>query len=196
MPELLADEPVDVDVTDREQLARGRIVSLVRESFDYNGTQTVREFVEHPGAVAVLALDDTDRVLLVQQYRHPIRARSWELPAGLLDVDGEDQLAAAQRELAEETDTVASEWSVLLDITTTAGASNEVVRIYLASGLGPAAATFEREAEEADMELRRVPFDDVVASVLAGTIRNSILIAGVLAVAARRSLAAGETTRA
>jgi 8-oxo-dGTP pyrophosphatase MutT (NUDIX family) len=185
MSEALSDESFKVVVTGRELLVEGRILSFVREQFDYNGTETAREIVEHPGAVAVLAIDSDNRVLLVKQYRHPIRMRAWELPAGLLDVAGEAPLVAAQRELAEETDTVASEWTALLDVTTSAGSSNEVVRIFLARGLSAAEDAYEREAEEADMELRWAPLDDVVAAVLAGSIRNSILIAGVLAVAAQ-----------
>ena len=188
LPEALSDEPVELAITNRELLAKGRIIDFVRERFDYNGVETAREFVVHPGAVAVLALDEQGRVLLIKQYRHPIRARAWELPAGLLDVAGEPLLTAAQRELEEEADLVASEWSVLLDLTSSSGSSNEVVRIFLARGLSPSAGSFEREAEEADMELRWVPLAAAVEAVLAGTIRNSILIAGVLAIAARQEI--------
>lgn len=190
----LSDEPVALTVTSRELLAEGRIVTLVRESFEYNDVPTAREFVVHPGAVAVAALDADNRVLLIKQYRHPVRSKAWELPAGLLDVEGEPYLEAAKRELAEEVDLVASDWSVMFDITASSGSSNEVVRIFLARGLSAAEANFEREAEEADIEIRWVPLADAVAAVLAGSIRNSILVAGVLAVAAQQATAPREHT--
>lgn len=185
---MLTDEPFELEVTDRELIAEGRIVSFVRERFEYNSVEMAREFVVHPGAVAVLALNDDGRVLLIKQYRHPIRTRAWELPAGLLDVAGEPLLTAAQRELAEEVDLVASDWSVLIDLTTSSGSSNEVVRIFLARDLTPSAENYAREAEEADMEVRWVPLGEAVEAVLAGSIRNSILIAGVLAIAARQAI--------
>nr|WP_205111890.1 NUDIX hydrolase [Subtercola frigoramans] len=184
----MADEPVDLAISRSDRVFTGKIWDVRSETFDYNGENVLREFVDHPGAVAVLALDDDDRVLLIKQYRHPVRSREWEIPAGLLDVTGEDFLVGAQRELAEEADLEASEWSVLLDYATTPGGNNELIRIYLARGLRATETTFERTDEEADMELRWVGLDEVVDAVLAGRIQNpSLVIASLAAHASRQS---------
>ena len=131
-----------------------------------------RQVVHHLGAVAIVAVDDGDRVLVLTQYRHPVQQRLVELPAGLLDVAGEDPLAAAVRELAEEAQLTASRWSVLVDLLTSPGFSDEAVRIYLAEGLSAAAVPdgFEAAHEEADMGRHWVPLPDLVATVLSGEV--------------------------
>jgi 8-oxo-dGTP pyrophosphatase MutT (NUDIX family) len=189
MSELAAsfeDEVVSYEIRSRRVVGQGNFLTLVREEVDFNGEPLQREFVEHPGAVGVIALDENGRVLTLRQYRHPIRTRAWEAPAGLLDAPDEPLLGAAQRELAEEADLVASTWHVLLDVTTSPGMSNERVRIFLARGVSPAASTFVREAEEADIELRWVPLDEVVDAALSGRIGNAILASGALAAARSR----------
>ena len=94
----------------------GQVWDVVTETVELpGGERVVRDLVLHPSAVAVLALDDHERVLAVHQYRHAVRATLWELPAGLLDVEGESPLATARRELWEETHHEADEWSVLVD---------------------------------------------------------------------------------
>ncbi len=183
---LLADEAHSVEVLDSEVVFDGRVWDVRRERFAYGEVELVREFVEHPGAVAVLAVDDAERILLIQQYRHPIQTRDWELPAGLLDVEGEDPLAAAQRELAEEVDLAAADWQPLLSLHTSPGGSDELITIYLARELTATDAPFDREGEELDLTLRWVALDEAVEAVLAGRLRNSILIAAVLAAHARR----------
>ncbi|MEF2976168.1 NUDIX hydrolase [Subtercola sp. YIM 133946] len=181
-----SDEAVDLTVSRSEVVFAGKIWDVRSETFDYNGKDTLREFVDHPGAVAVMAIDDDDRVLLIQQYRHPIRSREWEIPAGLLDVSGEDFLVAAQRELAEEVDLRADTWNVLIDYATTPGGNNELIRIYLARGLHATDEPFDREDEEADMKLRWVALDDIVAGVLAGALQNPSLVIASLAARASR----------
>jgi ADP-ribose pyrophosphatase len=134
----------------------------------------------------VLALDDRDRILLINQYRHPIRTRMWELPAGLLDQPGEDPLAAAQRELAEETDLVAAEWSELIRFVTSPGQSDELVTLYEARGLSAAPEVHERRDEEAGIVLRWVALDEALEAAFSGRIGNAILLIGILAAHARR----------
>jgi ADP-ribose pyrophosphatase len=181
----LSDEASLVPVRSSEVLHEGKIWNVVVEEFEYGGTVLAREFVDHPGAVAVLAMDDEDRVLLIRQYRHPIRMRDWELPAGLLDLEGEEPLEAAKRELAEEADLEAHEWSHLAEFYTSPGGSNELLRVYLATGLRTVPA-FARFAEEQDIELRWVELEEAVEAVLAGRLRNSILTIAVLTAHARR----------
>ncbi len=149
----------------------------------------MREYVDHPGAVAVVALDDDGRVALVNQYRHPVRSVLWEIPAGLLDVEGEDAQLAAARELAEEADLRAARWDVLADFLTSPGISNEALRVFLARDLSPVpeAERHERTEEEAGMELRWVPLDEVVERVLDGSLHNPSTIVGAMSAFAARA---------
>lgn len=190
----LRDEPVSARVVRTETPFVGRVWNIRRDEVDYNGETIVREYMDHTGAVAVLALDADDRMLLIQQYRHPVRARDWEIPAGLLDIDGESPLRSAQRELAEEADLVAAQWHVLAEFHTTPGGSDEAIRIYLARDLSASAETFAREAEEADIEVRWVPLDEVMDAVLARRVQNPSLVVGTMAAFASR--ARGWTTLA
>ncbi|SIN79632.1 NUDIX domain-containing protein [Agromyces cerinus] len=185
--EPLADERVEVPVVSSERVFEGRVWDVRRDAFEFGGETIVREYMDHTGAVGVLALDDHDRVLLIKQYRHPVRSRDWEIPAGLLDIDGEPPLAAAKRELAEEADLEASDWAVLSDFATSPGGSDELIRVYLARGLTATAEAFAREGEEADMETRWVPLDECVDAVLDRRIRNAPLAIAVLAAAAARA---------
>ncbi|GAA1785603.1 NUDIX domain-containing protein [Agromyces lapidis] len=185
--DLLADDRVALPIVTSERVFEGRVWNIRRESFELAGDEIVREFMDHTGAVGVLALDEHDRALLIKQYRHPIRMRDWEIPAGLLDVEGEDPLAGAQRELAEEADLEASEWAVLADFATSPGGSDEMIRVYLARGLRAAPEVHAREAEEAEIEVRWVPLDDCVDAVLARRIHNGPLSIAVLAAHAARA---------
>lgn len=185
----LADVSVERPVLDSRVVHRGMILDIVRETVELGEAGTVtREYVRHPGAVAVVVLNDDDDVLLLRQYRHPASAELWEPPAGLLDIPGEDLLVAAQRELAEEADLVAGSWWVLVDYLTSPGGSNEAIRVFLARDVSPVAERDRhvREGEERDMVLRWVPLDEVVAGVLAGRLRNPSTVVGVLAAATAR----------
>jgi 8-oxo-dGDP phosphatase len=161
---------------------RGKLLSLridhVRMS---DGSVVEREAVIHPGAVAIVALDDEGRIVLVNQYRSAIRAQLDEVPAGLLDVDGESALDAAKRELAEEAALVADEWNVLLDLYPSPGMSNEAVRVFLARELSPSGTQFEAEHEESTMTVTREPLAEAVRRVMTGSINNASTVAGILA---------------
>ncbi|RZS66645.1 ADP-ribose pyrophosphatase [Agromyces ramosus] len=187
MADDLADDPVDLPLRESDRVFDGLVWDLRRDTFELGGRPIVREYVDHPGAVAVLALDEHDRVFLIRQYRHPVRTREWEIPAGLLDVDGEDPFVAAQRELAEEGDLGASEWAVLVDFFTSPGGSDEAIRIYLARGLRALPDAYPREDEEAHMETRWVDLDACVDAVLARRVQNPSLAIGVLAAHASRA---------
>jgi len=179
----LRDEPVEVTVTASELVYEGRVWDVRSDTFVYGDDEIVRQYVDHPGAAAVVAIDDQERVLLIQQYQHPIGHRDWEIPAGLLDIAGEPPIDAARRELAEEADLDAERIEPLLSVFTTPGGNDEVVHIFLARGLRPASAAFAREAEEADIRVEWVPLADAVEAVMSGRMRNGILVAGILAAA-------------
>ena len=148
-----------------------------------------RVVVQPHGAVGILAVDDKDRVMLVEQYRHPVRHRMLEIPAGTLDVAGEDPLDAAVRELAEEADLAASEWSQELTLLATPGYSSERWTVFRASGLRsvPDEDRTDRVAEEADMQQWWLPFDAAVDAVLDGRIGDGLTVAALLAEQVRRS---------
>ncbi|MFF9769225.1 NUDIX domain-containing protein [Streptomyces sp. NPDC053086] len=152
-----------------------------------DGSVARRDYQVHPGSVAVLALDEEDRVLLINQYRHPVRHKLWEIPAGLLDVPGENPLHAAQRELYEEAHVKAEDWRVLTDVYTTPGGCDEAIRIFLARELSEAEGErFEAEHEETDMQHARVPVEELVRRILAGDLHNTCLAVGVLSLVAAR----------
>ncbi len=189
MPDPLRDRIDPRPVLSSELVLDGLVWGVRRERVDLGDAGVVtRDFLDHTGAVAVLALDEEERVVLVQQYRHPVGALEWELPAGLLDVDGEPPEATAVRELHEEADLVAGEWHVLLDHYASPGGSSEALRVFLARDLR-AVHEHERHArggEELGMPVRRVPLDELVEAVVDGHLHNGTLMIAVLAAARLR----------
>lgn len=161
----------------------GHVVSVRSdEVLAASGERFTRDVVVHPGAVAIVAVDEAERVVVVHQYRHPVGLRLWEVPAGLLDVAGEDPALAAARELAEETHLAAADWRVLADPFSSPGMTSEAIRVYLARGLSvPDGPAWVGADEEADMPVSRIPLADLVDGVLAGRLHNPALITGVLA---------------
>jgi 8-oxo-dGTP pyrophosphatase MutT (NUDIX family) len=155
---------------------------------DPHGNVHDRVVVQPRGAVGILALDEDDRVLLVEQYRHPMQARLLEIPAGTLDVAGESAQSAAARELIEEGDVTADVWEELFEIAATPGYSSERWTLFRATDLSPVpvAERAERHAEEADLDQWWMPLDDAVDAVFAGRISDALTIAGILAEAVRR----------
>lgn len=181
----LRDEPIEGEILSTDLVYEGAVWDVRSDTVRYGDGHIVRQYVAHPGAAAVVAIDDEGRVALIQQYRHPIRHRDWEIPAGLLDVEGEPPIETAHRELAEEVDLTAESMTPLLSMFTTPGGNDEVVHIFLAQGLAEAAVAHDRTDEEADIRIEWVALSDVVDAVLEGRMRNGILAAGVLAAAER-----------
>lgn len=174
-----------VSVEQHETTYTGAIWNVQRDRFTmYAGDDPLtREYIDHPGAVAIVAIDEQHRVAMIRQYRHPVGQDCWEIPAGLLDTDGETPLATAQRELAEETDLTATNWSVLVDHYPSAGSSAETIRIFLAQDIHPVAAEmqYERVGEEAHLVLAWVPLETALEAVLTGAIKNVNAVAGIMA---------------
>jgi 8-oxo-dGDP phosphatase len=193
-----ATEELDIrDVTERwpvvssVMLGDGRIARLREDRVRMpDGAVVARDVVEHPGAVAVLALDPHERVLMIRQYRHPVGRLLWEIPAGLRDVPGEPLHLTAERELLEEAGYRAARWAVLADTFTSPGISTERLRIFLARGLTEvpeAERTYVPQNEEAHLALAWVPLDQAMARIQAGDLHNGVTALGILsAYAARR----------
>lgn len=183
-PATLADSEQTWPVSSSESKYDSPYVSLRIDTIvDPSGDEHARAVVKPNGAIGILAIDEEDRVLLVQQYRHPVGRRLLELPAGTLDVHGESTATAAARELAEEADVVAEHWESMMHLLATPGYSTERWELFRATGLRavPAAERTQREAEEADMAQWWLPFDDAVEAVLSGRITDAMTAAGILA---------------
>lgn len=159
---------------------KGSIWNVMKDIFLFNNNKITREYIKHPGAVAILALNKKNEIFLIKQYRHAIKKIEWEIPAGLLDIKNETILKAAKRELYEEADLQASKWDILLDFYTTPGSSNESIRIYLAQDISEAKENFNRIDEEATMEIGWFHINEIVESIIKGKIHNSILCLGVM----------------
>ncbi|MEU1888930.1 NUDIX hydrolase [Micromonospora rifamycinica] len=177
------------ELRSRAERYTGRIFTVVSDEVTMPGGGTAtRDYVRHVGAVAVVALDGAGRVVLVRQYRQPVGRHLWELPAGLMDVAGEDLPVAAARELAEEADLTAGRWDLLVDVHTSPGFTDEVVRVFLARELAevPVGQRHERHDEEADLQTVRIDLDEAVGMVLAGEVTNGPCAVGLLAAARAR----------
>ena len=187
----IADVPERWPVVSSAELLRGRLITVRADKVRMPDNQIAeREVVLHPGAVGVLALDDTDRILLIRQYRHPVGRLLWEIPAGLRDVAGEDPFRTAQRELLEEAGYRARDWRVLADYFTSPGFSTERLRLYLARDLElvpQAERDFVPHDEEAFLVTSWLSLDEAVAKVFAGELHNGVTALGILAGYAARS---------
>ena len=175
------DQTHDFRTVSTRDLHVGRVVALRLDEVEMpDGSVAKREVVEHLGAVAIAAIDDDGKLMMIHQYRHPLGRRLWELPAGLIDHAGEDPLEAAKRELVEEVGLAAEHWSTLVDVAASPGFTDEVIRVFLATGL----SVVDREVlgeEEADLVAKRFPLADAVRMALAGEIVNGAAVSGVLA---------------
>ncbi len=184
----VADRPESWPVVRSRVGYDGAVVTVRVDTLAADDATFDREVVTHPGAVAILALNEQDEVLVLSQYRHAAQRRMIELPAGLLDVDDELPLEAAKRELREEGEVEAASWRPLLDYLPSPGISTERVWIYLATQLQPVGQSdgFQAEHEEATMTRDWVGLDDLVRAVLAGTVHNGLTIVASLALSSLR----------
>ncbi|MBS5948364.1 NUDIX domain-containing protein [Winkia neuii] len=185
---MLSDAAEQKRVLESSRPWQGAVFGIRTDSVDFGDVIAKRDYLDHPGAVCIVALrNELDpEICLIKQYRHPIRATLWEIPAGLTDVEGETLLEAAKRELAEEVGLAASQWDTLVDLFSSPGCSNERLRVFLARGISscPAPEGFVKEAEEAELELRWVKLTEVLQEIFSGSIHNPSTVTGVLAASA------------
>ncbi|AZA13488.1 NUDIX domain-containing protein [Corynebacterium choanae] len=154
------------------------IIALRRDQIHMPGGHTSpREIIEHFGAVAIVAVNEHNEIGLVYQWRQAVGRRLWELPAGLLDIAGEDPATCARRELAEELGCTANRLELLGDIVSSPGFCDEAVRLYLARDLTAVSKPIG-EDEEADLTVEFFPVDTVHRMLTDGTIVNGIATAG------------------
>ena len=179
----LADVAAPRPTLARHERFEGRVWNLVSDEVELGHAQVTRDFVQHTGAVAMVALNDSDEMYLVRQYRHPVGVECWEPPTGLLDIFDEPPVEAARRELHEEADLTAATWHVLADFFPSGGGSSEAVRVFLARDLAtvPEAERHVRTDEEHDMVGAWVPLDEILAAIAAGRVHASSLVVGAMA---------------
>jgi 8-oxo-dGDP phosphatase len=187
----IRDEPAHWPVVSSAQPFHGRLVTVRTDKVRMPASNVAeRELVIHPGAVAVLAMDEASRVLLIRQYRHPVGRLLWEVPAGLRDVAGEPIWQTARRELLEEAGYRARDWRVLADFFSSPGFSTERIRVFLARDLEfvpPAERHFVPEDEETQLVSAWLPLDEAVSRVFAGDLHNGVASLAILAGYAARS---------
>lgn len=181
----VADEPHEAAVLDRTDVFDGQVWNLRSDEVRVHDHIVRRDWIQHTGAVGVVALDDENRVLLIRQYRHPVAMMMFEPPAGLMDVDGESGLQTAQRELAEEAGLAAEQWHLLVEFCNSPGGSSEAFRCFLARDLRPLPGGRQQTGEAEEMHLPQawVPLSDAVGLVLAGKVQNPATGMGILAAA-------------
>lgn len=152
-----------------------------------DGSLATREIIEHPDAVAVVPVHADGTVVLLRQYRHPVGTSVLEVPAGKLDVTGEEPGAAARRELAEEVGLSAGALVELLTFHNSSGWTDETTTVYLATDLRAvdAPADFTAEAEEADMAVVRMPLGEAADAARRGELSDAKTVIGLLLAAAR-----------
>jgi len=188
---IIADEPAQWPVVSSAEALRSRLLTVRIDKVRFpDGKSAEREVVQHPGAAAVLAIDETDRVLLIRQYRHPVGHLLWEIPAGLRDVPGETPWETARRELLEEAAYRARDWRLLIEYYSSPGYSTERLRVFLARDLEVVPESerdFVPEFEEAYLVPRWVSLDEAVRRVFAGELHNGVAALAILAAYAARS---------
>jgi ADP-ribose pyrophosphatase len=184
-PQPFSDDPLEEQVVESRLVHHGRYLDVRVDAIQRaDGSTGTRDVVKHPGAIAVLALDDDARLLLVRQWRIPAGRAMLEIPAGTLDVhEGvtEDADIAARRELEEETGSRASSWRRLASFWTAPGFATELMHLYLATGLESVHGD-DRLAPDEDerLELSRFTIDEALALVVEGEIVDAKSMLGIL----------------
>ena len=166
---------MSIKINNRTTVYHGKVFELVRENVTLeNGTTTDLEFIEHPGATAIIPFLDDKRIVLLKQYRHALKKYIWEIPAGTLDPQ-EEIISCAKRELIEETGYSAGQWHRLGEITPVPGYSNERIHIFLATELQPADQNLD---EDEVIQVQAVDFLKAFEMIGDGEIQDAKSIAG------------------
>ena len=169
---------IEEKIISEERVFEGKLVKVNRlEVILPDGKPAMREAVRHPGASAVVPVDENGNVTLVRQYRAPIADVLLEIPAGKLDFPGEDRLEAAKRELREETGFIAENWVHLTDIVTTPGFCDEVISIFLATGL---TAGDDEPDEDEFLNVVKMPLKELLEMADRGELTDSKTLIGLL----------------
>lgn len=154
----------------------GKLIKVTYDIADVNGKEAWREVVHHPGASAVVAIDEDNRIIMEKQFRYALNDYLLEIPAGKLDA-GEDPLVCAKRELEEETGIIASEWISLGTIATSPGFCNEVIHLYVAKGLSKGEIHWD---EDEYVEVERYTLDELLQRIKEETIKDSKTLSALL----------------
>lgn len=159
-----------------EMKFNGKLIKVTYDIADVNGKEAWREVVHHPGASAVVAIDEDNRIIMEKQFRYALNDYLLEIPAGKLDAS-EDPLVCAKRELEEETGIIASEWISLGTIATSPGFCNEVIHLYVAKGLSKGEIHWD---EDEYVEVERYTFDELLQRISEEKIKDSKTLSALL----------------
>ena len=154
----------------------GKLIKVTYDIADVNGKEAWREVVHHPGASAIVAIDEENRIIMEKQFRYALNDYLLEIPAGKLD-KGEDPLVCAKRELEEETGIIASEWISLGTIATSPGFCNEVIHLFVAKGLSKGEIHWD---EDEYVEVERYTFDELLQRIQEEKIKDSKTLSALL----------------
>lgn len=177
------DEKQGIESVDAQVVFTGHAWHLIKDTFLFEGEHVTRDYIRHPGAVCIVAVQDDGEIIMVQQYRRAVDEQLWEIPAGYRDLTDESPLVSAQRELIEETGLVAEEWKPLVSFYTTPGVSSEMIHAFVATGLSDGKTEFIREHEEATMVHRSFPLQHLLDAIANGQIHNAHTVISLLAYA-------------
>lgn len=183
-----SDRPLDVPIVSSRLIHKGMVWNLVSETFEFEGEELTREFIDHTGAVAVLAINDNDEIMMLRQYRHPVRKLLMEIPAGLRDIEGESPLETAKRELLEEASLEADSFEELVSFFTTPGGNSEDIQIFVATGLREVESGHVLTGEERTMEKIWVPVSQALAQVLDSKIMSPSAVVAIMAYCLKHSI--------
>lgn len=183
----LSDHAGSRPVTHSSSVYQGMVWNIGCDTIDFSpGVRFEREYVDHTGAVAVLAFTPEGAAIVIRQYRHPAASTMWEIPAGLRDHAGEDAAGAAARELTEETGYRVGSIEPLVSFFPSPGGSTELIDVFVARDCTRAPRVdFTREHEEAEIEVRTVDFAELLDAARSGRLRNGTLLTAVFAYAVR-----------
>lgn len=163
-----------------EQRYTGKVFNLVVDEVEYpSGNKGIREVAQHPGGAVTIPLLEDGTIMLVRQFRYPLKQYLYELPAGKLNI-GEDPKLCAARELEEETGYSAGSLRKLTSIYTTPGFCNEQLHIFLATKLRQSSRGQRLEEGELDLTIEKIPFPQAIAMIERGEIVDSKTICGIL----------------
>lgn len=174
-------ELLPVELVERTKAHVGAVLTVYDDLVRVKGHEVHWDYIHHDGAAAVVPVTDDGRILMVRQYRHPLKRFTLELPAGKVDEPGEDKMICARRELEEETGYASDDLSFLIYVNTTVAFCDELIGIYVARNLYK---TRQNLDDDEELNVEAWSLEDLKKEIFAGRMTDGKTVAGILAYAA------------